>query len=84
MKLKQGQEVFFITKDEDRRVFSYQRGKFMYAKSGGPKGCCMVQIEFNGQTFNFPVPRCLIYTSKKDVCDQIHITCMIYGWRMEI
>ena len=84
MKLKQGQKVFFVVKDEDKRELSYQKATFMYAKSGGPHGYCVVQTEYNGQTFDFPVPRSLIFTTEKDVRDQVYNTAMLHGWRAAI
>ena len=83
-KLKQGQKVFFIVKDEDKRELSYQEAKFMYSESGGPNGRCVVQTEYNGQTFSIPVPRSLIFTTEKDVRDQVYITAMLHGWRAAI
>ncbi len=84
MKLKQGQKVFFIVKDEDKRELSYQKATFLCAVSGGHKGRCMISTIFNGQELKFLVSRTMIYTSESDVRSQVYLQAMLFGWRAAI
>lgn len=83
-KLIPGQEVFFIVKDEIKRELSYQKAKFLYSKSGGPKGRSVLSTIYNGQELKFIVPRTLIYTSEMDVRSQVYIQAMLFGLRAAI
>lgn len=83
-KLIPGHEVFFIVKDEIKRELSYQKAKFLYSKSGGPKGRSVISTIYNGQELKFIVPRTLIYTSERDVRSQVYLQAMLFGWRAAI
>jgi hypothetical protein len=84
MKLKKGQKVFFVVKDEDKRELSYQKATFLYAVSGGHKGRCMISTIFNGQELKFIVSRTMIYTSEKDVREEVIFEANLFGWRAAI
>jgi len=84
MKLKEGQEVFFIVRDEDKRELTYRKGTFLYSASGGHRGKCMIATKYNGQDIRIPLPRRIIFASEKEVRDEVFLSALIHGWRAAI
>ena len=85
-RLKSGQEILFIDRNEEKRVISYRKGKFIYSKGGSLNRCIISTIE-NGKKILLSVPRSQICTSEQEVRDEVLFIAGLFeqdGWRAEI
>ena len=83
-KLKAGQEVFFVVKDEDKHELSYQKATFLRSMPGGSGGRCLISTNYNKTDLQFNVPRSMVFSQETDVRDQIYLTALLCGWRAAI
>ena len=86
MRLKSGQEIFFIDRNEEKHIFSYRKGKFLYSKGGSINRCVISTIE-NGKEILLSIPRSSIHTSEQEARDKVLFVAGLFerhGWRAAI